>query len=288
MTKRMSMGLGVSALALVVLIWLFWLPSVSSTPIDGSDASIQRGSYLINAGGCISCHEGHDTEGLSGGMAFASEFGTFYAPNITPDIETGIGQWQGKDFLLALQHGRGPQGRFYFPAFPYRAYAGMTDQDVLDIGAYLLAQEPVVNEVQSHDTPAWLQRWMLAGWNVMADIAGQAITVVGDDPDVLRGAYLARNLGHCGECHTPRNGIGIPILSQEFAGATLGESNADAIDADGLVNWSADDLAFFLFLGMKPDGEYIGGEMESVIEHNTAMLTEEDRKALAAFFKRPH
>lgn len=279
------MGVGVLALALVVWIWLFWMPSVPAKPLDGSDASVQRGAYLVNAGGCISCHEGQQTQGLSGGMALASEFGTFYAPNITPHNETGIGQWQGADFLLALQHGRGPEGQFYFPAFPYRSYAGMTDQDVLDIGAYLLAQDAIENQVPNHETPVWLRRWMLAVWNLMADFAGDAAPVVSEDQDVLRGAYLARNLGHCGECHTPRNGLGIPILSQEFAGATLGESHADAIDSAGLVNWSAEDFAFFLFLGMKPDGEYIGGEMESVIEHNTAMLTEDDRSSLAAFFK---
>lgn len=287
MTKRISIGLVVVVVALVVLTWLFRVPSVTSQPIETSEASVQRGAYLINAGGCISCHEGQEAEGLSGGMALASEFGTFYAPNITPDRDTGIGGWEAKDFLLALKHGRGPEGQFYFPAFPYRAYAGMTDQDVLDIGAYLLSLEPVVNRVPPHDTPVWLQRWMLAGWNVMADLAGDATPVLSEDPDVLRGSYLARNLGHCGECHTPRNALGIPMLDQEFAGATLGESHADAIDAEGLLNWSADDFAFFLFLGMKEDGEYIGGEMESVIEHNTAMLTEEDRNALAAFFKRP-
>ena len=286
MTKRASIGFGLAVLGLIVLYWLFWVPSVSSMPIDGGEESVQRGAYLINAGGCISCHEGQDKGGLSGGKALATDFGTFYAPNITPDAETGIGGWEGKDFLLALKHGRGPQGQFYFPAFPYRAYAGMTDQDVLDAAAYLLAQDPVVNQVPQHETPIWLQRWMLAGWNALADLAGAPAPVVSEDKDILRGAYLARNLGHCGECHTPRNALGIPILSQEFAGATLGESHADAIDSAALANWSNDDFAFLLFLGMKPDGEYIGGEMESVIEHNTAMLTDEDRLALAAFFKR--
>jgi len=286
MTKRARLGFGVAAFFLVVLYWLFWVPTVSSVPIYGSEASIQRGAYLINAGGCISCHEGQETEGLSGGIALTSDFGTFFAPNITPDLETGIGQWQAQDFLLALKHGRGPGGQFYFPAFPYRAYAGMTDQDVLDIGAYLLARDPIVNQVPPHDTPVWLQRWMLSGWNLMADLVGEAAPVVSDDQEVLRGAYLARNLGHCGECHTPRNGLGIPKFDLEFAGATLGESHADAIDSEALANWSEDDFAFLLFLGLKPDGEYIGGEMESVIEHNTAMLTDEDRRALAAFFKR--
>jgi mono/diheme cytochrome c family protein len=102
---------------------------------------------------------------------------------------------------------------------------------------------------------------------------------------LVRGAYLARNLGHCGECHTPRNALGIPIADLEFAGATLGESHADAITADALAEWSEDDFAFFLFMGMKPDEEYVGGEMEAVIAHNTSKLTDEDRRAMAAFFK---
>lgn len=280
------MAVGFVALALILWYWLFTVPSISEVSLDSSDASIQRGAYLVNAAGCISCHAGQGASGLSGGMALVSEFGTFYAPNITPDIQTGIGGWQAGDFLLALKHGRNPEGEFYFPAFPYRAYAGMTDQDALDIGAYLMAQEAVAKEVPQHETPIWLNRWMLAVWNVMADLAGDVDPLESNDPNILRGAYLARNLGHCGECHTPRNGLGIPLLRQEFAGATMGESHADAINSDALIDWSVEDFTFFLFLGMKPDGEYIGGEMESVIEHNTAMLTDEDRAALAAFFKK--
>ncbi len=286
----MSKPIGLIFTVLVVLIlgcyWMFAMPTVQSASLSMAETNIERGSYLVSAGGCISCHEGVEGEGLSGGMALESDFGTFYAPNITPDTQTGIGGWQGRDFLLAMQHGRTPSGSFYFPAFPYRSYAGMSDQDVLDIASYLMAQEPVRFEVPGHDVPAWLMRWTLAGWNKLADfLEGEVISVGSTDPKIERGEYLARSLGHCSECHTPRNSIGILQLTKEFTGATMGESHADEIDYAALEGWSEEDFAFFLLLGMKPDGEFVGGEMEAVIEHNTSTLTDEDRQALAAFFK---
>ena len=266
--------------------WMVAMPSVAELAIPDSAAAVERGGYLVAAGGCRGCHEGMESiDSLSGGLALDSEFGTFYAPNITPHIETGIGGWGADEFLLAMKHGRSPDGSYYFPAFPYRAYAGMSDEDVLHIAAYLLTQSPVESHVPSHVTPFWLSRWMMAGWNVMADLL-QPKFVPLPTPEQERGAYLARHLGHCGECHTPRNALGIPDLRREFAGATLGDGHVEAIDRAALSRWTADDFAFFLFLGMKPDGEYVGGKMESIIEHNTSRLSEEDRLALAAFFKR--
>lgn len=287
MAKSSGIWAVVAVVGASALYWLFATPDVSDTAIPSTAENVERGEYLLHAGGCISCHEGDGAPGLSGGMALVSDFGTFYAPNITPDDSTGIGRWKARDFLLALKHGRTSTGSFYFPAFPYRAYSGMTDQDVLDIAAYLLAQEPVTHAVPEHETPPWLSRWLMAGWNRLADISGNPPLLTTEDPQILRGAYLARSLGHCGECHTPRNALGIPKLNLEFAGATMGESHADEINSEGLASWSKEDFAFFLLLGMKPDGEFIGGEMESVIEHNTSMLTDEDRNALAAFFKFP-
>lgn len=275
-------------LVLVVLscYWILARPSVARLVIPDSAAAVEQGEYLVSAGGCRSCHEGIDSSGsLSGGLALESEFGTFYAPNITPHTPTGIGGWEADDFLLAMKHGRSPDGSYYFPAFPYRAYAGMTDEDVMNIAAYLLAQPAVESHVPGHDTPLWLSRWMMAGWNLLADLLQPEYEPLAT-PEQVRGAYLARHLGHCGECHTPRNALGIPDLRQEFAGATLGDGHVEALDSEALSGWSEEDFAFLLFLGMKPDGEYVGGKMEPVIEHNTSRLTEEDRLALAAFFKR--
>lgn len=277
----------ITLILLSIALILFLPPSVSSSAqLSVATESIERGEYLVVAGGCISCHRGEeDAEALVGGLALETDFGTFYAPNITPDIDTGIGSWQAKDFLRALKHGRTPSGSFYYPAFPYRAYAGLSDQDVLDIGSYLMSLEPVSNIVPAAQTPAWLNRWAMAGWNLMADIS-EADSEAFDDDLVERGAYLARNLGHCGECHTPRNALGILDANREFAGATLGEDVIEAIDAAAMEEWTATDLDLFLLLGLKPDGDFAGGDMNDVIEHNTSKISDEDRAALAAFFTR--
>ncbi|MEQ8408233.1 MAG: cytochrome c [Gammaproteobacteria bacterium] len=268
--------------------WMFAVPDVGSREIPRTAAAIERGAYLVTAGGCVSCHAGQREgmeETLAGGLALESDFGTFYAPNITPDPDTGIGNWTGNDFLLALKHGRTPSGSFYYPAFPYRAYSGLTDRDVLAMAAYLQSLEPVSNSVPEAETPAWLNRWAVAGWNKLADFR-QPEQADFDDEQLARGAYLARNLGHCGECHTPRDSLGIPDLNREYAGATMGEDTIEAIDADALVDWSASAFDLFLLLGLKPNDEFVGGEMSDVIEHNTSLLTDEDRMALAIFFTR--
>jgi len=279
--------IGLFCILLVVAFLLFLPPSVSdSAQLSESEDAIERGEYLVIAGGCVSCHRGEDDEeSFVGGLALVSDFGTFYAPNITPDMETGIGSWEAKDFLLALQHGRKPGGSFYYPAFPYRAYAGLTDEDVLDIGSYLMSLEPQSNAVPQAETPAWLNRWAMAGWNLLADMA-EADAEIFDDELVARGAYVARNLGHCSECHTPRNTVGILDASREFAGATLGEEVIEAINAEALSKWTTNNFDVFLLLGLKPDGDFAGGDMNDVIEHNTSKISPEDRDALAAFFTR--
>jgi len=269
----------------IAYLLIFSVPTVDKMVFSSDADAIERGRYLVAAGGCLSCHRNPDrADSWSGGLALDTEFGTFHVPNISPDPESGIGSWSAEEFVLALKHGRRPDGGYYFPAFPYRAYAGLSDQEILDMGSYLMSMTPELHVVQDHDLPVWLSEWMMAGWNFIADIL-QPSVYESSDPQIARGAKLARNLGHCGECHTPRNAIGIPIASRAFAGATMGESHADAIDAEALRGWSTDDFAFFLFLGMKPDEEYVGGEMEAVIADNTSQLSEEDRQAMAAFFK---
>ena len=286
MSASLKFLLSILVLAAMGSWWLYAPPALDEQPVPASEEAITRGEYLLHAAGCISCHvdpEGGET--LSGGQALVTDFGTFYVPNITPDDTTGIGGWTGTDFLRALKHGRSPDNQFYYPAFPYRSYNGMTDEDALAIAAFLMQQDPVQNQVPAHDTVDLLSRWTLAFWNRLVDILEPEFAVA-DDPQVRRGAYLARNLGHCGECHTPRNRLGIPLYEQEFSGAPLAEGEADDITAAALEDWTEEDFAFFLFLGIKPDGEFVGGDMEPVIEHNTSPLTQEDREALAAFFLR--
>jgi mono/diheme cytochrome c family protein len=286
----------VAAVAVFAYFLLATPPVDDTAAISSSEDAIARGAYLVNAGGCVSCHLTVNDDGstdstvLSGGHALVTDFGTFYAPNITPDVDTGIGNWRAQDFLRALQHGRSPEGSFYFPVFPYRSYAGLNDQDVLDIGAYLLSLDPVNNAVPEHETPWWLSRFALVGWNLLADLTGGKEPELnsGQEDSLLmeRGAYLARNLGHCGECHTPRNGLGISQLAREFSGAQIGEDKIEAIDRAALEDWDRSSFDLFLLLGMKPDSDFVGGDMSDVIEHNTSRLTDADRLALAAFFTR--
>ena len=276
---------GVAAFVLAAM--LFAPPSIQDELEFSDDAgTLARGEYLVTAGGCISCHRGIEHEQtFSGGLGLESKFGTFHVPNITPDVDTGIGGWSAGEFLRAMKHGRGPSGGFYFPSFPYRSYAGLTDEDVLDMGSWLMSLEPVRHEAPAHETPWWLIRPAVAGWNVLASLNDPPAEEF-ENELVERGAYLARNLGHCGECHTPRNSLGIPIGGREFAGAELGENTIEAIDAVAMEEWTFDSFDLFLLIGLKPDGEFVGGDMNEVLEYNTSKLTDADRDALAAFFTR--
>ena len=276
------------------LIGLNSKPIVSSAyALPTSEESKEQGKYLVSAGGCVSCHgkasgtnDEVDVSSLAGGLKLVTDFGDFYAPNITPDKETGIGSWTSTEFIGALKHGVQPDGGKYYPTFPYRAYAGLSDEDVLNIGAYLMSLPPEKNVVPPHELPIWLTRFSANIWNQPANITQrpEASPQNNGKDTYARGAYLARNLGHCGECHTPRNALGIPKLSEEFAGATLGDEVIEPIDAAALTEWSETDFDLFLLLGMKPDAEFVGGDMSDVIEHNTSRLTDSDRAALASFF----
>ena len=286
--RRSSLVIGILGMFLLsICAWLFYPPAISSdAQIPNSPEAAARGEYLVIAGGCISCHRSvEDEESFAGGLGIETEFGTFYAPNITPDIETGIGNWTAQDFLRALQHGRTPTGNFYYPTFPYRAYAGLTEQDVLDMAAYLLSLDSVSYQAPEPEVPNWLFRWTIAGWNLLADLT-QAERESFDDELVARGAYLARNLAHCDECHTPRSDLGILDPKREYAGSELGDETIEPINAEALADWTFNNLDLFLLIGLKPDGEFVGGDMNEVIEFNTSKLTDEDRDALAAYFTR--
>lgn len=281
----------VAVIALGLLYWVFAPPSVGNPEIPTDADAVARGAYIYQAGGCGACHQPEDAEAAIGGWEVEEELsimgltmgGTFRAPNITPDPETGIGGWTGRDFIRALKHGRSPGGGFYWPAFPFRSFKDMTDEDVLDLAAYLMAQPPVSSDIPDNDLPAYQFDWMMAGWNIMADfMEGAPPAVDTTDPQIARGAYLARALGHCGECHTPRNSLGMLQHAREFEGSEIVTA---AINPEGLSSWTIEDFVGLLQLGMTASFDFVGGEMAEVIKH-TSQLTQEDQEAYAAFFTR--
>jgi mono/diheme cytochrome c family protein len=278
------------------VIWAAALLITTGTPAvwaqKSRDAAIVRGEYLVRAGGCITCHTatGKAAVPLAGGRALESPFGTFYSPNITPDTETGIGEWTDEEFLDAFWEGVGPGGRYYFPAFPYTSYTGITEEDLLAIKAYLFSLNPVNNQEPEHELPWYLNtRLAAAAWQLLFLDSERFEPDPAMDGEWNRGAYLVRHLGHCGECHTPRNRFGARIAGQEMAGARSGDGkknpNITPHEPDGIGSWSPEDMALFLELGMMPDGDFAGGSMSAVIDDNTGQLTPEDRAAIGTYLE---
>jgi mono/diheme cytochrome c family protein len=250
---------------------------------------IERGRYLLYAGGCITCHteDRDDAKPLSGGRAMESPFGTFYSPNITADTETGIGDWSDREFIDALWNGVSPEGDHYFPAFPFTAYTGLSERDILALKAYLFSIPPVSNENREHDLAWYMSSRLAAGaWKELNFEPARFVADGEKSEQWNRGAYLVRHLGHCGECHTPRSTTGVLESDLEMAGSVLGEEKIPNISphrGDGIGRWSASDIEYFLDVGMLPDGDFAGSSMVDVIDDNTSKLTREDRLAIAEY-----
>ena len=265
--------------------------STAIATASAQDDQVERGRYLVHAGGCISCHteDTDDAVPLAGGRAMETPFGTFYTPNITPDVETGIGGWSDDDFVAAFWEGVSPDGDHYFPAFPYTSYTGVSREDLLAMKAYLYSLDPVSKQSPDHDLAWYMSTRLAAGtWKALNFDAGRFEADPEKDEQWNRGAYLVRHLGHCGECHTPRSTTGVLDTDRQMAGADFGGEAVPNITPhreDGIGRWSASDIEYFLDIGMLPDGDFTGSSMVDVIEDNTSQLTREDRLAIAAYLK---
>jgi mono/diheme cytochrome c family protein len=291
MARRIILALlfaGAVALA-AVYGWLTappqrWSASVAYTP------SAANGEIIFNAGGCSSCHavpNQPDRLKLGGGVAISSPFGTFYAPNISPDPDDGIGRWSEADFVNAVRKGISPDGTHYFPAFPYTSYAHATVPDVRDLFAFLKTLPPVKGKVRDHDVPFPFNiRRNVGIWKLLFFDNRLIVPDQSRPPSWNRGAYLANSFGHCAECHTPRNFLGGIIASQRFAGAPNpeGEGWVPNITQKGIGDWSKTDISDFLENGVTPDGDSAGGAMVRVIK-NTSQLKPADRAAIAEYVK---
>lgn len=284
--------LGFLVLAAIVAAgvgWFLTAPSrVDASAYEGLTGDADRGQTVFTAAGCASCHHAPDAEGeaklvLVGGQPFASDFGTFYSPNITPDPEAGIGDWSLTDLANALTQGVSPQGQHYYPAFPYTAYSKMQPQDVADLWAYMQTLPADGTASRAHDVgfPFNIRR-SLGGWKLLFFRESFVMDV---DPNLERGRYLVEALAHCAECHTPRNALGGLDRGRWMGGAPnpSGEGSIPPLTPDKL-SWSAEDVAYYLESGFTPEFDAVGGHMAEVVE-NFSQLTAEDRNAVAAYVK---
>ncbi len=250
-------------------------------PPDEPVGDPEHGAVLAGLGGCASCHTLDDDEvPFGGGYAVVTDFGTFYGSNLTPDPEHGLGRWTFDDFRRAMHQGRGPDGKAYWPAFPYPSFTGMTDQDLADLWAFLQQQQPVDRPDQAHEIGG---RWRLGFWRMLAFHQGPR--PVPDDPVLARGAYLVNHVGHCGECHTPRTSIGrLQWRHHDLEGTDVGPHPGPSL-TEGLAAWSDSDVDTFFSMGMFPDGDFAGGGMGTIVFEGTAKLSPEDRAAIIAWLR---
>ena len=288
----MIVRLAIIAAALVAAAWWATSPSrFGADDLPEHAADPVAGERLFWAGGCASCHASGDSkELLGGGMDLESPYGTFVVPNISPHEQDGIGAWSRLDFVNAMQRGVAPDGRHYYPSFPYTSYARMSVSDVLDLKAYLDTLPAVSGSTPDHELGfPWSIRRGLGAWKRLylddqPVIASEAAT----DSLVARGRDLVEGAGHCGECHTPRNLIGGLRAGRWLAGAPNpdGKGRVPNItpSGGGLADWSASDIEYYLESGFTPDFDTAGGTMVAVQE-NMAKLSDEDRKAIAAYLK---
>jgi mono/diheme cytochrome c family protein len=271
--------------------WFITRPvMVPASALLAHTLDLANGQTVFNAGGCAACHavpDQPDRLWLGGGLPIRSPFGTFYAPNISPDLQDGIGRWSEADFVTAVLKGTSPQGTHYFPAFPYASYQHAKVEDIQDLFAYLKTLPPVSGKVRDHDVPFPFNiRRNLGGWKFLF-VNGQPFK---PDPAQSqqwnRGAYLINSLGHCAECHSPRNLLGGIIESQRFAGGPdpEGEGWVPNITQHDLSDWSDKAIAYLLQTGATLDGDSVGGAMTRVVK-NTSQLSDDDRAAMAAYLK---
>ena len=252
--------------------------------------NLANGLVVFNAGGCASCHavpQQPDRLKLGGGLAIPSPFGTFYAPNISPDKADGIGNWTEANFVTAVTKGVSPRGTHYFPAFPYTSYAHARTSDIRDLFAYLKTLAPVSGKVRDHDVPFPFNiRRNVGIWKLLFFDDRPFAPDMSRSPQWNRGAYLVNSLGHCAECHSSRNFLGGIISAQRFAGGPNpeGEGWVPNITQKGIGEWSDKDIAYFLKSGQTPDGDSAGGSMVRVIK-NTSQLSDADQAAIADYVK---
>src|ERR1700720_4201820 len=288
--RTLPVGLCVLAAAFGVYWWLTSPPTLVAVTASATAPNLANGQIIFNAGGCSSCHavpNQPDRLRLGGGLAIPSPFGTFYAPKISPDPADGIGRWSEADFVNAVTRGISPEATHYFPAFPYTSYAHVKVQDVRDLFAYLRTLAPVPGKVRDHHVPFPFNiRRNVGIWKLLFVDGKPFMPEAAHSAPWNRGAYLVNSLGHCAECHSPRNLLGGIVTAQRFAGGPNpeGEGWVPNITQKGIGEWSENDFAYFLETGEMPDGDKAAGSMARVIR-NTSQLSPEDRAAMAEYLK---
>jgi mono/diheme cytochrome c family protein len=265
----------------------------AAPPIAGAPANsdlVARGEYLVKAADCVACHTAADSgKPFAGGVPFKLPFGTIYSSNITPDAKNGIGAYTDDEFVRALREGVRRDGQHLYPAFPYTSYTQLSRADALAIKAYLATLPAIAQPNRPNDLGfPFNQRWAMAFWNAAFFKSQRFAPDRSKSPQWNSGAYLATALGHCGECHTPRNfGFGLEH-GHELAGEELQGWRAYNITSDakhGIGSWSDTQIIAYLTTGHAPDRASASGPMGEAVAHSLQFLKPDDAAALVSYLR---
>ncbi|RJG04163.1 cytochrome c [Noviherbaspirillum sedimenti] len=260
--------------------------------MENADAGlIKRGEYLARAGDCVACHTVPGGKPMAGGLPLPTPIGDIISTNITPSKTHGIGNYTLEQFTNAVRKGIGPDGRHFYPAMPYTAYAIVTDEDAQALYAYFMQGVTPVDAAPARKTELPFPfniRQSMAMWNLLFLDSKPFLADPGKSEEWNRGAYLARGLAHCGTCHTPRNMFMAEDLSRELGGGDIGPWHAPNITADvnsGIGGWSEQELMDYMRLGRIAGKGQASGPMAEAIDHSLQHLTLEDLRAMAVYLK---
>jgi mono/diheme cytochrome c family protein len=250
---------------------------------------VTRGEYLTRAADCVACHTVEDGQPFAGGRAFPTQFGTLYAPNITADKETGIGNWSDAEFLRAVHEGIARDGTRLYPAFPYASYSYLADADVLAIKAYLFSLAPIHEPRQESALKfPFNQRWLMVFWSAIFRPDERFQPNAEQSAQWNRGAYLTEALAHCGECHTPRSALQGLNERKKFAGAVVAGWHAYNISSDagsGIGDWRDDEVASYLSSGHAAGRGTASGPMREAVDLSLRTLSRGDIEAIVAYVR---
>lgn len=281
--------------------WLFLLlvflliDSVDAWSQEPDGDLVQRGRYIFSLAGGCACHTVPNGTFNAGSRAFPIPLGKVYSTNITQDKETGLGSWTDRQIQDAIVKGIRPDGSNLIPVMPYEAYSGMAQEDLKALIAYLKTLKPVKKATPELQSLAPLTRSL--GIPSYLKIFGRFSKSPAQAPNggIERGQYLVEHVSICGDCHTPRNFIGVPNRSLYLAGQSGKNSPLGAdipnITPDketGIGDWKREDIAELLLTGTKPDLDNVQGFMAEVIEgapHGFKDMTREDALAIADYLK---
>ena len=261
-----------------------------SRDYSGLTGDTNRGFYVARLAGCITCHRSPD-EGeslFSGGLPIESRAGAYIVPNITPHPEGGIGSWTFEDFAGSLTEGLNPDGKHYFPVYPYPFYTHLTSQDIVDLWAAVQSVPPVAGRAPKHKLKLLYRiRGTVGGWKNRFFFPGELTPDDSKSEQWNRGRYLAEGPAHCGACHTPRGVMGGRDLSRRYQGGVekVGANGPDITTATlAAYGWTEGDLAWSLRSGIMPDGDTYGSAMAEVVQHGTRFMSNADLAAIANYF----